>query len=134
MDNYIRKLSALLANVTTIEIALEYYNGIGETVYFDNFCIGNFGVISSIYQLSTNESIYVFPNPGKGIFTIELESANASDKFDWRINDLTGRLIYEESGSGKSKHKIDLNEFAKGIYIISVSTSKRRWKGKIILD
>ncbi|MBL7925543.1 MAG: T9SS type A sorting domain-containing protein [Bacteroidia bacterium] len=34
--------NALLNNVTVIEIALEYYNGTSETVYFDNFCIGSF--------------------------------------------------------------------------------------------
>lgn len=126
--------SALLANVTTIEIALEYYNGTAETVYFDNFCIGNYGILNSLHQLNPVEGIHVFPNPSNGNFTVELNSEYLYEKYFLTVNDLTGRQIYDEIVSAKKMHQIDLSHFAKGLYIISVSTSESSWQTKITIE
>lgn len=84
--------------------------------------------------MSTNEGIHIFPNPSNGIFTVELSSSNVSGQLDLKICDLTGKQIYEGIYLGKSRYEIDLSEFAKGVYIISVNSSAKSWQSKIIID
>jgi len=126
--------TTLLANVTVIEIALEYYNGTAETVYFDNFCIGNYGQgASTVPELSPYQPIHVYPNPGSGIFTVEVKTDFSAGDMVLKVFDLTGRKIFEEGGGADSKYKLDLRAYGKGIYFLSVSSATKSWQMKIII-
>ncbi len=67
---------------------------------------------------SISTALNVFPNPGTGIYTIELENQSASSL---KVFDLTGRLIIEKEITEKQV-TVNLNSQAEGIYIFMVQT------------
>lgn len=80
------------------------------------------------------EELAVFPNPGKGIFTITLPKA---EKADLCVFDLTGKEIFSETRYALKRgtnHQIDLTGNYKGVYFLQLKTEKKTWFRKIILD
>jgi hypothetical protein len=63
----------------------------------------------------------VYPNPNKGIVTIERESdARASIK----ITDLTGKMVYECSIEGNQINSLDLSNLQNGIYLLQIDSER----------
>ncbi len=62
--------------------------------------------------------IKLYPNPGSGIFIIELPSAAGIT-----ITDMSGRIIFNEN-SFSFKHIINIEKEAKGVYLLSVKTNE----------
>ncbi len=75
------------------------------------FCLSNINV-SNIY----NTSFKIFPNPAKDYIIIETAN-NLSNKYI--LLDATGR--YLQQGNLQGIHKIDLSNYAKGVYFISIN-------------
>ncbi len=73
-------------------------------------------------------SLNVFPNPGTGYYTIELENQSASSL---KVFDLTGRLIIEKEISEKQV-QVNLSAQAEGIYIFMVQTPEGIKTQKVI--
>lgn len=77
--------------------------------------------ISNINSLQVN----VYPNPNNGQFVIQ-----CSESFKVEISSLLGEVVYTAEGSDK----IDIQNLAKGIYMIRVSTAKGQYIQKIIVQ
>jgi hypothetical protein len=78
----------------------------------------------SIKELEPNIKYFnVFPNPSNGIYNLGLSSQNAT-KSTIKINDITGKLIYERNWTlqeGNNETTINIQNFASGIYFTGVS-------------
>ncbi|MCD4795334.1 MAG: T9SS type A sorting domain-containing protein [Bacteroidales bacterium] len=83
---------------------------------------------TDIDQDFTND-ILIYPNPSKGIFFIETpEQANSII-----AKDITGKEIYILKTSVR-KIKLDLSEYAKGIYFITINYKSKLVTKKIIIQ
>jgi uncharacterized repeat protein (TIGR01451 family) len=69
------------------------------------------------------ENISVYPNPGKGLFNIEIPEANGSGDSQIFVYDLLGNLILDLKVNSPAA-KIDLNDQSNGIYILKVIQDK----------
>lgn len=66
-------------------------------------------------------TLRIFPNPSKGIFSIDMESGTNSN---YKIFDIKGRIVLESSITSTS-NKIDLSSFKKGIYFVQFENKSR---------
>jgi hypothetical protein len=69
------------------------------------------------FHNQSESKISVYPNPSTGIFTIEL-----SGESNITILDVLGKIIFAEKLQ-YGKHKIDLGEFAEGLYTLKVESN-----------
>ena len=79
--------------------------------------------------------IKVFPNPSNGTFTVQSDKIS-SDKIHIQVYDLRGRIIFDNSYSGKGKlnEDIRLNNAQAGIYLLSVSDGENKEIKRIIIE
>ncbi len=86
---------------------------------------------AGISSLSVN-NITVYPNPTKGIITIDFSSYASPENIKIvTISDLTGKIINQYS-IYTNKAEVDLSSFENGIYIIGIQTDKETVTGKIV--
>jgi len=121
------------------------FNGdINFHAYIDDCLLGNELKIASYNNnLSTNiandpiikdktlEGFSVFPNPSNGIFTANI--TGDVENTTLRIYNIMGSLIRNEKVI-KNNFTIDLKDYQKGIYTISVTSNKNTFTKKIIIQ
>ena len=84
---------------------------------------------ANIDNLKTGISIY--PNPSKGIFTINLPASFTVGNI--KVTDITGKIVYSNQSKQFSNHiDIDLSDQNAGIYIISLIGNKKSYNYKVI--
>lgn len=71
-------------------------------------------VTAKIDTLGTSAKAAFYPNPGNGLFTIDLSTINASDKF--RVFNTQGRLLLEQQAATS----LDLRTLPSGVYIVEL--------------
>jgi len=101
--------------------AYKYWNSEGTMVMDgDSSTYYYHSLNTGIKEVGRNKhNIAVYPNPTGGIFNIE--STNAISSFE--IYNSFGKLIYSESGLNRQAIKrIDLSDYAKGIYFLKIQT------------
>lgn len=80
---------------------------------------------SSVYRtagetntdISTDESLTVYPNPNNGIFNIASTSDAPKDVY---IYDMNGRIVYSNIQTTETILSIDISSEAKGLYMVKV--------------
>jgi hypothetical protein len=107
----------------TVKVTAE--DGATELTYTVNFTIAT--------GINNTESIIsnVYPNPTKGVVTIQLSNLNTETQL--RVTDISGRVIMVKSLS-QLETQVDLSSNKPGIYIISVSNSDKLYYTRIILQ
>ncbi|MBI3518559.1 MAG: T9SS type A sorting domain-containing protein [Bacteroidetes bacterium] len=82
-------------------------------------------------SIATNPEISVYPNPTNGVINVDYSNAKTI-----RVINALGTLIYEEKIEQLSQgtKSIDLNNFANGIYMITVSNENGSSNHKVILN
>ena len=88
---------------------------------------------TGIEDLGQQQYIRVFPNPGKGDFSIELPIGITHGTVELR--DFSGRLVYKEDFHSTSKSGlINLKTgLLAGVYILSVNIQNRTYNEKVII-
>jgi len=82
----------------------------------------------------------VYPNPGAGLINVELTIPAGSGRVDLVVLDLTGKQIATQSWAAGNddlsvNHQIDMSAHAKGIYLVSVSSSSgNRSLNKLVIQ
>ncbi|MFK7809062.1 MAG: FG-GAP-like repeat-containing protein [Saprospiraceae bacterium] len=92
-------------------------------------------VASDVIDLSKTDKVKVFPNPGNGDLTVELDVV--SDHVELVIRDLLGRtLISQELNAvnGLERVKVDATDFATGTYLLEVRTGEEVYFGKVVVE
>lgn len=89
---------------------------------FIKICNGLFDVANE------NLNFKVYPNPSNAEFFVELK--NGSNK-QIEVMDMTGKVIMKQNSSN-DKIKIDLNDFANGIYFLKIQSENSVEKVKLI--
>lgn len=82
----------------------------------------HFTTVTPVYSSSliVDQDIVVYPNPTRGIFTIESETMRFATL---EVYSSTGRLIYKGNYPAGSKVKIDLQKEASGLYLLILKDS-----------
>jgi Secretion system C-terminal sorting domain len=79
-------------------------------------------ITSSLNELADNISIVISPNPTPSTVALRLESkVNKAVKV--QVVDLTGRAVFSENWGisvGANQRSLDLNNFAKGVYMVQI--------------
>jgi len=79
--------------------------------------------IVGINQLNvSNDELTVFPNPSRGMATILNKGSLKMEKI--QVYNISGQVVYSAKADTESKHTLDLNHFASGIYTIEIYTDK----------
>jgi hypothetical protein len=80
----------------------------------------------------SNSVLSVFPNPGKGVFTIS--NAIKTAQFDVVITNALGQIIITESKENVTELTFDLSTYSRGIYYTKVTTTEGTKLFKIVLE
>jgi hypothetical protein len=83
-------------------------------------------IITGINDIKTDAEITIYPNPAK----TEISILNIERNTEYKIRDITGKTI--KQGILTPSDKIDINDFAKGIYLIQLNNNKLKTTKKII--
>jgi plastocyanin len=83
--------------------------------------LDNTARLSNVTLLNFNKgnSISIYPNPATDLVTI----SGAGEKNTISLYDATGKLLLEQRSTGSGRDKLDINKFAKGIYIIRIAAN-----------
>jgi alpha-L-arabinofuranosidase len=90
-------------------------------------------IIQSIKELNSNDNLYFYPNPSKGIVKL---SSNFFQSFTGvctvKVIDMDGRNVFL-SQINKNSTELDLSSLAKGVYTISIQNNVRQFLKKNVL-
>lgn len=76
----------------------------------------------------------LFPNPVADIINIHME--NVYDAVDMTILNSLGQIVYRETidnYSGPFRHRLDINDYPKGMYFVNLATSQGNVRKKFLL-
>ena len=84
----------------------------------------------NINELIDLNSINIYPTPAIDI--LYLDYLNENEKYEIYLMDLTGKILFNESISGKEKHHINISNYADGIYMIKIINNNNVKINKVI--
>lgn len=82
----------------------------------------------------TNRSVKVYPNPGHGIYTVEIQSDNTSIT-EAEITDLTGRIVYSVQHTQSltdQRFTISVPQLPAGVYLLRIKSGTHQEVLKLI--
>lgn len=88
---------------------------------------------TKINEIDLAHSIEIYPNPSKGMVTINAVNAMV-DKLDITIYDVRGAIIHEFKNMNSFPFKLDLNEVSNGVYYIKIEGGDKSITQKIIIS
>jgi len=92
--------------------------------------------LTSTRDFSTFESFTVFPNPGNGLFVVELNGVPEAN-IEFVAYNMLGQQVFLESfpfGNGELKEQIDLSGLPEGGYILKLHTETSLVFGKVVIQ
>lgn len=80
------------------------------------------------------DNISVFPNPSSGVFNLNIRSEKSGD-YEISLHDLSGRIISNNSIEvhGAFSGQMDLRNFSKGVYWLSVKNSIGVYRKRLVI-
>jgi len=109
-------LSGTAANSGDIDIVITAIDKAGASVS-DEFRLNVKSSTTGIADFSLQE-VKIYPNPTKGMLSIETESFNVGTRFI--VRDYHGKTVHEQLAEGKTTD-INMTEFADGVYFIEIT-------------
>jgi hypothetical protein len=108
-----------IANMYAVAVLVDQTNG--EVLNADKIWLSKAG----LNKLDLNNYFSVYPNPATDILTVDFEATNNED-YAVSILDLQGRVISSQNLTalnGAQKVTFDVNNLAKGSYVVTVSSN-----------
>ena len=87
-------------------------------------------------ELSSINSLEVYPNPSRDVFNVEFTS-ETKQTIEVRVVNLIGEIIFSENledFEGKYTHSFNLEQYSKGIYLLELDTDNGIVNKKLILQ
>ncbi|HKR05839.1 MAG TPA: T9SS type A sorting domain-containing protein [Bacteroidia bacterium] len=78
----------------------------------------------------------VYPNPAHDKITVSIDAKEKSALI-LQLTDITGRIVHSESQSaikGLNTYQFELNQLARGVYILEVKSASESWKTKVVVE
>jgi hypothetical protein len=88
------------------------------------------GCTVGISEQTERPSALIFPNPGGGIFRIELQSLKT---FQATVYDATGKMVYMDRHF-QTGNTIDLSDRKDGLYLLELKNDSGVFTSRIILQ
>jgi PKD repeat protein len=83
-------------------------------------------------------NIRIFPNPGSGLFTLDLNQANLnSPSYDVKVYNILGELVHQsfkEIDQGKLHEELDLQNLPSGAYYLRLNSGHTSYSVKLIIS
>lgn len=95
-------------------------------------CVANDNSSTDNFSLS---DLRLYPNPNKGIFTLEFDSVSSED-IQVSVFDIRGRKVFEQaySNTGRFSQNINLNNAQSGVYMLKVENGRTTETRKIVIE
>jgi serine protease AprX len=120
----------LLAEVL---FAFENIGFYGNAMYLDNIKVFNKTSSNLSKVIITEDNIDVYPNPSKDILNVKFNAIH--QKIDRLVlRDNLGRIIWAKEKPNNKLEVIQLQNYTKGVYYLSIIGEKNTIGRKIIID
>jgi len=87
----------------------------------------------SVTDFNLLDNVTIYPNPSKnGLFQFNFNQLDANKEYKITIYDALGRKLLQKNAELFPNNQIDLNQQAKGIYFIKISTKEQSTVKKLI--
>jgi len=90
----------------------------------------------SIKEIENINDLSVYPNPASDRLNIKFNTSTADD-FNITIYNVTGQEVYKEKLNnfiGSYNNEININDFAQGVYLMQVKSSKGAVTQKVVVQ
>ena len=88
---------------------------------------------TAVNDLIAEKAIAIFPNPTKGIVTVEIKDYSVQMQAEFRLMDLSGRTIINRKASSNIQ-TFDLSRLAAGTYLMQICINGETVVWKIIKE
>jgi hypothetical protein len=102
-----------------------YSNGVAFAIRLN---LGDKTVPNTTGIIENNNTISIYPNPSNGEFNI---AASSNELSDLTVKDITGKIVISKVFS--SNTIVNLNNYAKGVYVVEIKNKKGIFTQKIFL-
>jgi len=96
------------------------------------FAILSFSTISGVEQKKGTELFNIYPNPAKGVLNVVLRESSKGVKL--RITNTKGYSLFNATYCNQDIISIDTKTFAKGMYVLEISSGEKSEKTKFMVD
>jgi len=79
-----------------------------------------------------NQQFFIFPNPGKGLFSIRFEDAWSSS-IDIKIFSLNGAMLHQQTSESLGGY-LQLSNLPAGMYILKAQSAQNTLQHKLIIN
>lgn len=119
-----------LGTSSTARIMIKAVDNVFLNVNTTNFTINS--TLGTSETEKAEEGIKIYPNPSKGIFTIETEAANG---IAYTVFAMDGKLVNatKELKGSKIREEVNLSSLPSGVYIIQVDKDGQKISKKLII-
>jgi hypothetical protein len=89
----------------------------------------------SITECNTaSDTLIVFPNPTRGIFSVMLPYSASNESSSVSITNMVGQIVYTTAmNNGTQKFNIDISQLPSSIYIVTITNSFKTYRKKLVL-
>jgi hypothetical protein len=110
-----------------------YIGGTTSTSYSNGTAFGIRMLMGNNWSVSLEETqnnkFSIYPNPSNGEFNV---AANSNELSDLTVKDITGKIVISKVFS--SNTIVNLNNYAKGVYVVEIKNKKGIFTQKIFLQ
>jgi len=121
-----------------------YYYFFYNWKVLQNPCMSPAAIVSAIdscansaqYNFSVENSLSVFPNPGSGAFSVSF-TAEQNDNYIISISNTLGQVVCSETlnnFSGEYAKQMNISSYGKGVFMLSISNSKKETVKKVVIQ
>ncbi len=81
---------------------------------------------------ATNMELQVMPNPATDMLKIELPTIDGKQTL--KLYDITGRVVYNNEYNNSGNVEVNVSEFKRGVYYLSLENQTNSYLKKIIIN
>lgn len=124
------------ATQTEEAVAVQFDNGMPDAGYFEengqSKILKITGSATSVFE-SKLDKINVHPNPGNGLFIIDIPSTD--ENIDVEVMNMAGQVIYSDViGQNAGGYQLDLSGKSNGVFFVKFTTSSETIIRKVVVE